>query len=77
MPSQLERQWWFIAPVSALAVLLTMYVMRSAGIVHPYNIAQWILYILCAVGLQRGLSLAGWLLALWVAPSSALLKNTR
>lgn len=54
-----------------------MYVMRSAGIVHPYNIAQWILYILCSVGLQRGLSFTGWLLALWVAPSSELLKSTR
>jgi hypothetical protein len=77
MPSQLERQWWFIAPVSALAVLLTMYVMRSAGIVHPYNTAQWILYILCSVGLQRGLSFLGWFLVLWVAPSSAIMKNSR
>lgn len=77
MPSRLERTWWFIAPVSALAVILTMYVMRSAGIVYPYNIAQWILYILCSVGLQRGLSFTGWLLALWVAPSSELLKSTR
>lgn len=77
MASRLERQWWFIAPTSALAALVTTFVMDQAAIAHPYNAAQWLLYFLCFTGVQRAASLLGWLLVLALAPSNKLLERTR
>jgi hypothetical protein len=77
MTSRLERKWWFAAPAGALAAIVTAYVMASAGIPRPYNLAQWALYVLCYIGLQRGFSFAGWLLVLCLSPSSKALERTR
>lgn len=77
MTSKLERKWWFATPISVLAVFLTAYVMNSAGIPHPYNFSQWVLYLLCLTGLQRGMSFAIWLLVLCFSPSDEALKLTR
>jgi hypothetical protein len=40
-------------------------------------LAQWALYVLCYIGLQRGFSFAGWLLVLCLSPSSKALERTR
>lgn len=72
MPSKLERKWWFIALVCLLAAILTNFLMQHAGLAMPYNAAQWAVYILVFVGLQRAFSLAGWLLFLWLAPARAM-----
>ena len=77
MTSKLERRWWFATPVCALAAILTLNFVESAGIHHPYNFSQWVLYVLCFVGLQRGLSFMGWLLVLVLSPQSDVQKRTR
>ena len=56
-------------PVTALAAILTNLLMGSAGLASPHGAAQWLLYMLAFAGLQRSLSLTGWLLVLWLAPS--------
>lgn len=77
MSSTLERKWWFAGPAAALAVLLTMFLMRSAGIGQPYGVAQWLLYFICVAGLQRGLSFAGWLLVVGLSPADKVRERTR
>lgn len=77
MISKLERKWWFVTTVSVLAVILTTYLMETAGIRYPYNFSQWVLYLLCLAGLQRGLSFATWLLVLFISPSNEALERTK
>ena len=77
MTSKLERKWWFALPVGALAAILTLHFVNSAGIEHPYNFSQWVLYFLCFTGLQRGLSFVGWLLVLILSPQSKALERTK
>ena len=77
MTSKLERKWWFALPVGALAAILTLHFVSSAGIEHPYNFSQWVLYFLCFTGLQRGLSFVSWLLVLGLSPQSKVLERTK
>jgi len=77
MQSKLERKWWFLLPVSALAAFLTAYFMESAGVKQTYNFSQWVLYTLCFVGLQRGLSFVAWLAILAVSPSDGIRERMK
>lgn len=77
MNSTLERKWWFAGPVTGVAALLASMLAGAAGLQQPFSAAQWLLYLLAFFGIQRSLSFAGWLLALWLAPASAGAKNTR
>jgi len=76
MPSKLERQWWFMLTVTALAAMLTNLLMGSAGLATPHGAAQWLLYMLAFAGLQRSLSFTGWLLVLWLAPARVLSERS-
>ena len=77
MQSKLERKWWFLLPVSALAAFLTAYFMDSAEIIRPYNFSKWVVYALCSGGLQRGLSFVAWLIVLVMTPSNAVRERLR
>ena len=71
--SALEKKWWFSLPVTLLSLLLTLFITSHAGLPLPgnFNGAQWILYLVLALGLQRCFSFLGWLLVLFVSPSTA------
>lgn len=71
MYSKLERKWWFVGPVTAVAALLANMLTAAAGLLQPFNSAQWLLYLLAFVGIQRSLSFVTWLLVLGVAPALA------
>jgi hypothetical protein len=74
--SRLERTWWFIAIVSALAFVSAAGLMQAAGLPFPYTgVAQWVLHGLCFFAFQRGYSHAGWLLVLVLVPSSPMLER--
>lgn len=75
MKSKLEQKLWFVGVVCGLSALVTMHVMRIAGIWEPGNFAQWILYFFCFVGIHRCISFLGWGVLLLVAPRSSLLKS--
>lgn len=75
MTSKIERKLWFVGIVGGLSAVVTIYVMRTAGIWEPANLAQWILYFFCFVGIHRCISFLGWGVLLQVAPKSALLKS--
>lgn len=77
MQSKLERKWWFLLPVSALAAFLAAYFMNGAEISRPYNFSQWVIYALCFAGLQRGLSFLAWLVVLLVSPSDVVRDRLR
>ena len=70
--SKLERRWWFYVPVTLISVGCTFALLIQAGMpVPPVNISQWLVWALCVVSIQRGLSLAGRALALWLWPAAA------
>lgn len=71
--SRLETRWWFSLPVTMFSVLLALFITGQAGFpeLSGFNGAQWILYIVLMVGLQRCFSFFGWLLVLMVLPSAA------
>ena len=75
MKSKLEQTWWFVGLVGGLSALLTLQVMRAAGIWSPDNLAQWTLYFFGFVGIQRCISFLGWGVLLLMAPKSELLKS--
>ena len=75
MKSKLEQTWWFVGLMGGLSALVTIHVMRTAGIWAPANFAQWILYFFCFVGIHRCISFLGWGVVLLVAPKSPLLKS--
>jgi type II secretory pathway component PulF len=77
MTSRLERKWWFAIPVSAIAAVLTLFIVNHAGIRQPYSFSQWVLFVLAFGGLQRGISLVGWLLVLALSPADKVLERTR
>ncbi|MYM38012.1 hypothetical protein [Duganella qianjiadongensis] len=77
MYSKLERKWWFAGPVTAVAALLANLLTGAAGLMQPFNSAQWLLYLLAFVAIQRSLSFAAWLLVLGVAPTVAAPERSR
>ena len=54
MTSKLEQKWWFDLPVGALAAILTLHFVSSAGIQLPYNFPQWVLFFLGFTGYSAG-----------------------
>ena len=71
--SALERKWWFIGIVSFLTIIVTRYLIDSAGFpVRPeYNWAQWAVFILIYAAVWRCLSFSGWLIAVAISPAYA------
>ena len=67
--SHLERKWWFYLPTFLVALFITHMLMKNAGVEHPYNMSQGVLFVFCAGGLQRVFSLVVWLLVLAVTPA--------
>jgi hypothetical protein len=72
--STLEKKWWFIALASLLSVLLTLSLMRSAGVWPAQGMAQWVIYFFCFAGIWKCLSFLGWLIVLLVSPSRKALQ---
>lgn len=70
--SELERKWWFSLPVGMLAMLATLWLLHTVGFTPfpQYGVAQWAVYFLCFVGLQRCISFLGWLTVLIVSPKT-------
>ncbi len=77
MKSSLERKWWFVVPVTVLAMFVTRYLMDGAGLAHPQNLCQWALFCLCFGALHQIFSLLGWFLVLTLSPADKARERTR
>ena len=67
--SKLERKWWFVSIVCVLTTLSTIGLLNAAGLPpFRYSAAQWAVWFLCFVGLQRSFSFLGWLAVLAISP---------
>jgi hypothetical protein len=69
----LEQKWWFIVSAAALSAVFTNLVLRMAGLGSPENLAQFIVYLLCFMGIWKCIAFLSWLLVLVLKPSSKLL----
>lgn len=68
---ELEKKWWFVLVVSCFTTLSTIGLMYTAGLPpFDYSIAQWAVWFLCFMGLQRCFSFLGWLAVLVVSPGT-------
>lgn len=76
--SALERKWWFIGIVSFLTILVTRYLIDSAGFPaqREYSWAQWAIFILSYAAVWRSLSFCGWLIAVAISPAYATKGTT-
>jgi len=73
MPTKLNRNVWVTGVLSGLSTLLTILVLRLAGMPMPDTAAQWIVYFLCFTGIWKCLECVAWFVLLLVAPTSKLL----
>jgi hypothetical protein len=48
-----ERKWWIKVGVPALAILSTLGLFKTAGILPFASIAAWVIFLVCAFGLER------------------------
>lgn len=71
--SQLERKWWFILPVIVISTMLTIFLLRSADAWPAENLARWIVYFFCLLGIWKSVSFVGWLIVLFARPTSRAL----
>lgn len=72
--SKLEKKWWFAAPVTFISAILTILLLNGAGVWPASGAAQWAVYFLCFVGLQRSVAFLGWLAFLVAAPTHKALN---
>ncbi|MGF6272197.1 hypothetical protein ABIB38_000539 [Massilia sp. UYP11] len=69
--SELEKKWWFSGIVGGLTTFATLFLMSTAGLApFEYTAAQWAVWFLCFVGLQRCISFLGWLTVLMASPKT-------
>ncbi len=75
--SILDRKWWFIAIVSILTIIVTRYLIDSAGfpLRSEYSWAQWAVFILSYAAVWRCLSFCGWRIAVAISPAYAAKKG--
>lgn len=70
--SEIERKWWYLGPVTGVAVYLAITLLAAAGVpIARYGAYQWMVFFLCFAGIKRTLSLPIWLLLLCAAPKLA------
>lgn len=69
--SELERKWWFVLAVSFLTTFSTIGLLYAAELPpFEYSAAQWAIWFLCFMGLQRCFSFLGWLAVLLISPKT-------
>lgn len=69
--SELEKKWWFVLVVGFLTFLSTIGLLYAAGMPpFEYSPAQWVVWFLCYMGLQRCFSFVGWLAVLVISPKT-------
>jgi hypothetical protein len=48
-----ERKWWIKVSMPALGILSAVGLFRIAGILPFASIAAWVIFLVCAFGLER------------------------
>lgn len=71
--SKLEKQWWFVGPVSFVTAVTTISLLMSAGIWPIAGAAQWLVSMICTFFTYRVLSVVGRAVAIFAFPKSTLL----
>ncbi|MFP5390973.1 MAG: hypothetical protein ACLGI6_05425 [Gammaproteobacteria bacterium] len=75
MKSRLERNGWYVGLTSVLSALLTVPLLKYAGVPDSGGQARFIVFFFCFAGIQRALSLLGWLLVMLVAPANKVVRE--
>jgi hypothetical protein len=72
-----ESKWWVKVGVPALAILSAVGLFRIAGILPFASVAAWVVFLICAFGLERMFAILVDLVAVIVNAKSRQLARRR
>jgi hypothetical protein len=61
MPKNLQRQWWFMFPITFISGYAAYLLVSAAGIGGLETLAQMLVFALCFAALRTGLQFISWL----------------
>jgi hypothetical protein len=61
MSKQLEKKWWFMAPLVVVSGYSAFLLVQSAGIAELNTLSQGLVFVMCFDTLRRGMSFFAWL----------------
>ncbi len=71
MPKNLQKQWWFMFPVTFLSGYAAFLLVQAAGIGGLQTVAQMLVFALCFAALRFGLQFVVWLAIVAFLPKLA------
>jgi hypothetical protein len=71
MPKNLQKQWWFMFPVTFLSGYAAFLLVQAAGIGGLQSVAQMLVFALCFAALRFGLQFVAWLAIVAFLPKLA------
>jgi hypothetical protein len=71
MPKNLQKQWWFMFPVTFISGYAAFLLVQAAGIGGLETVSQMLVFALCFAALRVGLQFATWLAIVAFLPKLA------
>lgn len=71
MPKNLQKQWWFMFPVTFISGYAAFLLVQAAGIGGLQSVAQMLVFALCFAALRFGLQFVSWLAIVAFLPKLA------
>jgi hypothetical protein len=71
MPKNLQKQWWFMFPVTFISGYAAFLLVQAAGIGGLETVSQMLVFALCFAALRAGLQFVSWLAIVAFLPKLA------
>jgi hypothetical protein len=69
---EIRRQWWFVAPVTAAAIISTLVLSRALGLADPLvplSLPRIVFFLISFGAFSRFYGWGAWATLLWFAPA--------
>ncbi|MBR7801703.1 hypothetical protein [Undibacterium fentianense] len=71
MPKNLQKQWWFMFPITFISGYAAFLLVQAAGIGGLESVSQMLVFALCFAALRTGLQFVAWLAMVGFMPKLA------